>query len=115
MKRAWTLRELLAHPDLAGGRLLLRADSKGKVVDALYAVPRTAKEVGELMAGPDAPPVDATSVVLLWSNARRLRASPQDLPLQVGFTGSAELLGWDPLGLIEREKLGLLTQQRAEA
>lgn len=99
----WTLRDLAEEfPD---GALYIRLDSKGKPIETMYAVPRAAGEISELL--------DSASIVAIWSSRVRGLATSKPRPLRcfVAFTGTADvdaLESWSPLTLALRERLALL-------
>lgn len=95
----WKLEDLLAR--FPGGYLLLRKDSKEKVVESLYVAPILAKDAE--------PGKDATSAVMIWSQ-RVAALQTKNGPLRCSvafFPGSTPLTTWEPLTISSKEALGL--------
>lgn len=95
----WKLSDLLAR--FPGGYLLLRQDSKKKVVESLFVAPILAKDAE--------PGKDASSAVVIWSQ-RVAAIHTKTGPLRCSvafFPGSTPLTSWEPLTLSRKEALGL--------
>lgn len=101
----WTLAGLAEEfPD---GQLLVRLDAKGKPIETMYAVPRAASEISDLL--------DSASIVAVWSSRVRGLATTgrkgQPIRCFVAFVGTADpdaLESWRPLTLALRERIGLV-------
>lgn len=96
----WQLSQLVKR--LPGGRLMVRRDGRGRIIEALYVVPQHASEVE--------PGVPAHVQVMRWaSRVTHLKTKDERRPLRasVAFYRGSELGGWDELTLKAKAELGL--------